>query len=103
LRVEWLEVCAHAHHPKRGEAKAHSHPVVLLLAHHALEVGQEAAAPVLGSVRPTKIESAYEYTISIVVMIGLLGSAVFSMHTLRSVRKEAAAPVLGSVGPKETE
>mmetsp|Transcript_16297 Transcript_16297/g.48311 ORF Transcript_16297/g.48311 Transcript_16297/m.48311 type:complete len:492 (+) Transcript_16297:981-2456(+) len=47
LRVERLEVCPHAHHPEGGEPKADRHPVVLLLALHRLEVGQEAARPIL--------------------------------------------------------
>eukprot|EP00965_Chrysotila_dentata_P220451 6191781-Pleurochrysis_carterae.AAC.1 len=50
LRIERLEVDAHPHHPERGEAEADGHPVLLRLAHHRLEVDQEAPRPVLSRV-----------------------------------------------------
>mmetsp|Transcript_44853 Transcript_44853/g.102985 ORF Transcript_44853/g.102985 Transcript_44853/m.102985 type:complete len:376 (-) Transcript_44853:1300-2427(-) len=56
LRVERLEVGAHPHHAEGGEAEAHRHPVLLLLALHRLEVDEEARAPVLRRVRRDVVE-----------------------------------------------
>mmetsp|Transcript_8851 Transcript_8851/g.29241 ORF Transcript_8851/g.29241 Transcript_8851/m.29241 type:complete len:390 (-) Transcript_8851:1314-2483(-) len=50
LRVERLEGCAHAHHAEGGQPKPDGHPMVLLLALHRLEVGEEAAGPLLRGV-----------------------------------------------------